>query len=114
LKRGDIWTVAGGSDYAGKPRPCVIIQDDRFAETKSVVVCGFSTEETDAPIFRLLVEPSDRNGLRSRSFLMVDKINSVPRAKLGRHVGTLDAEDMARLTRAALTFLGMVGSSRDA
>lgn len=30
MKRGEIWTVAGGKDYGGKPRPVLIIQDDRF------------------------------------------------------------------------------------
>lgn len=113
MKRGDIWTVAGRSDYSGKPRPCVILQDDRFTETASVIVCGFSTDDTVAPIFRLPVEPNEKNGLRSKSTLMVDKINSVPRSKLGRQVGTLDTDDMSRLNRAILTFLGMNGSSRD-
>jgi mRNA interferase MazF len=104
--------VAGGKDYAGKPRPCVIIQDDRFDATNSVTVCGFSTNETEAPLFRLRIEPNEQNGLRSASSLMVDKINSVPRAKLGHRIGLLDDEDMARLSRAILVFLGLVGPSR--
>ena len=33
MRRGDIWTVAGGKDYAGKPRPVVIVQDDSFDAT---------------------------------------------------------------------------------
>ena len=28
MKRGEVWTAAAGSGYAGKPRPVVIIQDD--------------------------------------------------------------------------------------
>jgi mRNA interferase MazF len=104
--------VAGGKDYAGKPRPCVVIQDDRFDATSSVTVCGFSTNETEAPLFRLRIEPNEQNGLRSASSLMVDKINSVPRAKLGRRIGLLDSADMVRLSRAILVFLGLVGPSR--
>lgn len=114
MKRGEIWTVAGGSDYAGKPRPCVIIQDDHFDSTKSITVCGLSTDETDAPLFRLKVNPNEENGLRSVSSLMVDKINAVPRTKLGRFVGVLSAEDMTRLSRAIVTFLGVAGSTRAA
>jgi mRNA-degrading endonuclease toxin of MazEF toxin-antitoxin module len=32
VKRGEIWTAAGGV-YASKPRPSLIIQDDRFDAT---------------------------------------------------------------------------------
>ncbi len=65
MRRGDIWTVAGGKDYAGKPRPVVILQDDRFEATNSITICALTTDETDAPLFRLLVEPSADTGLRT-------------------------------------------------
>ncbi len=41
MKRGEIWTAAGGKDYAGKPRPVVIVQDDRFDAIESITVCPF-------------------------------------------------------------------------
>ncbi len=109
MKRGEVWIVAGGKDYAGKPRPVVILQDDRFDRTDSVTVCAFTTDPTDAPLFRLLVKPSESNGLRAVSRLMVDKITTIPRTKLGAHVGRLDDEDMVRLNRAVLVFLGIAG-----
>jgi hypothetical protein len=71
MKRGDIWTVSGGKDYMGKPRPIVIVQDDSFDGTDSITVCAFTTDETDAPLFRLSVEPNERNGLRATCRLMV-------------------------------------------
>ena len=46
MRRGDIWTVAGGKGYADKPRPVVIVQDDSFNATASVTVCGFTTDKT--------------------------------------------------------------------
>ncbi|HEX9703044.1 MAG TPA: type II toxin-antitoxin system PemK/MazF family toxin [Rhodospirillales bacterium] len=110
MKRGDVWTVAGGGDYAGKPRPVVILQDDRFDATASVTVCAFTTDPTEAPLFRLAVEPSERNGLRVPCRLMVDKITTVPKARLGQRLGRLDAADMARLNRAAVVFLGIAGA----
>lgn len=55
MKRGEIWTAAAGSGYAGKPRPVVIVQDDLFAGTASVTICAFTTDPTDAPLLRLLV-----------------------------------------------------------
>ena len=110
MKRGEIWTVAGGGDYAGKPRPAVSLQDDRFDATASVTICAFTTDPTEAPLFRLAVEPSERNGLRQPCRLMVDKITTVPKARLGQRLGRLDAADMARLNRAAVVFLGIAGA----
>lgn len=111
MRRGEIWTVAGGQDYAGKPRPVAILQDDRFDATSSITVCAFTTDPTSAPLFRLLIEPNDGNGLRAASRLMVDKITTVPKTKLGAHVGRLDDEDILRLNRAVLVFLGLAGAS---
>jgi mRNA interferase MazF len=107
MRRGDIWTVAGGGSYAGKPRPVLIVQDDSFEATASVTVCAFTTDPTPAPLFRLPVEPNSRNGLRSRCRLMVDKITTVPRTRLGSRVGRLDDRDIAQFNRAALVFLGL-------
>jgi len=111
MKRGEIRTLAGGTDYAGKPRPVVILQDDRFDATASVTICAFTTNPTDAPLFRLAVEPSETNGLRVSSRLMVDKITTVSRSKIGTHVGRLDDQDMLRLNRAVLVFLGIAGAT---
>jgi len=112
MRRGEVWTASGGKDYAGKPRPVVILQDDSFDETQSVVVCAFTTNPTDAPSFRLLVAPSERNGLRIASRLMIDKVTSVPRSKLGERLGSLEPEDMRRLNRAVFLFLGLATSAR--
>ena len=112
MRRGDIWTVAGGKDYAGKPRPVVIVQDDSFDATDSVTICAFTTDETDAPLIRLAVAPNERNGLRTACRLMVDKITTVPRAKVGARVGRLDDEDILRLNQAVLVFLGLAVSPR--
>jgi mRNA interferase MazF len=114
MKRGDIWTVAGGKDCAGKPRPVVAIQDDNFDSTNSITVCAFTTDDTEAPLFRLQIEPNERNGLRIPSRVMVDKITTVPKSKVGMQVGRLDDEDIVRLNRAMMVFLGLAGSPRTA
>ncbi len=106
MKRGEVWTVSGAG-YAGKPRPCIIVQDDRFDATASVTVCVFTTDETDAPLFRLPVIPTGQNGLRSVSTLMVDKLTTVSKQRLGARIGVLDPEDLARLDRAMMVFLGL-------
>jgi mRNA interferase MazF len=107
VKRGEVWTVAGGAAYAGKPRPAVIVQDDRFDANDSVVVCPLTTDPTPAPIFRLPIQPSTRSGLRSPCRLMVDKVTAVPRKRLGTLVGSLTAAEIKALNRAIFVFLGL-------
>ncbi len=112
MKRGEIWTAAGGKEYAGKPRPVVILQDDRFDSTDSITICAFTTDETEAPLFRLQVEPDAVNGLRSECRLMVDKITTMPKSKLGARIGLLAEADILRLNQATLVFLGLAASPR--
>jgi mRNA interferase MazF len=112
MRRGEVWTAAGGKAYAGKPRPVVILQDNRFDAMESVTVCAFTTDPTEAPLFRLAVTPNDRNGLRASCRLMVDKITTLPKSKLGELIGQLDAEDLVRLNRAVIVFLGLASGSR--
>ncbi len=76
------------------------------------MVCPFTSDDTDAPLSRLPVEPNDRNGLRVARRLMVDKITTIPKTKAGRRIGRLDDEDVLRLNRAVLVFLGLAVSSR--
>ena len=109
MKRGEVWTAAGGKDYAGKPRPVVIVQDDRFDATNSITICAFTSDPTDAPLFRPAIEPSETNGLRVISRLMVDKTTTIPKIKLGARIGRLADKDMVRLNRAMMIFLGLGG-----
>ena len=109
MRRGEIWTAAAGSGYVGKPRPVVIVQDDRFDATDSVTVCAFTTDPTSAPLMRLPVEPDSTNGLQEPCSLMVDKVTTVPRSKLGERIGRLADEEMIRLDRSMIVFLGLAG-----
>jgi mRNA interferase MazF len=109
VKRGDIWTVAGGPDYAGKPRPALILQDDAFDATASITICPFTTHAVDAPLMRLPIDPSEQNGLRASSQLMIDKITTVSKKKLETRAGRLSDEDIVRVNRAVLVFLGLAG-----
>ena len=112
MRRGDIWTVSGGKDYAGKPRPVVIVQDDSFDATDSITICAFTSDETAAPLFRLAIDPNERNGLRASCRLMVDKVTTVQKTKLGAQIGRLDDEDILRLNQALFVFLGLTVSPR--
>ena len=113
MKRGDIWTVAGGPDHAGKPRPTVILRDDAFDGTASITVGPFTTHKLDAPLMRLSFEPSERNGLRTASQLMIDKITTVSKKKLQSRVRWLSDNDIIRVNRAIVVFLGLAGSGSE-
>ena len=111
MKRGEVWTVAGGPDYAGKPRPAVILQDNAFDATASITVCPFTSQVTSAPLLRVAVELSERNGLRMTSQMMIDKITTVSKVKLERRIGRLSNEDVVRLNRAIMVFLGLASQA---
>ena len=107
MRRGDICIAAARGDYTGKPRPVVVVQDDRFDATASVTVCPLTTSEVEAPLLRISVESTDVTGIQQPSRIMVDKITTMPRGNLGEHVGRLADTDLVRLDRALLVFLGL-------
>lgn len=107
MKRGDICIAATRGAYTGKPRPVVIVQDDRFDATASVTVCPLTTSEVEAPLLRIAVDPTDATGIRQSSQIMVDKVTTMPQGNVGEHVGRLSDPDLVRLDRALLVFLGL-------
>jgi mRNA interferase MazF len=109
VKRGEVWVASGGPDYAGKPRPVVVLQDDRFASTLPITVCPLTTNPADVPLMRPVILPSTANGLKLPSRLMVDKVSTLPRTKMGSRIGRLAPADQVVLDRALLVFLGLAG-----
>jgi len=107
VKRGEIWTIAGGADYTGKPRPAVIVQSDDFDATPSITICPLGSTPVDNVYARFAVNPSESNGLEVRSYIMVDKVSTIPRSKVGRFVGQLDASDISLLNQRVTLFLGL-------
>ena len=107
MKRGDVVTVAASGDF-GKPRPAVIVQTDALpAGHTSVVICQMTSECSDAPDFRVTIEPTEKNGLRVTSQVMADKPVTVRRERIGRQVGRLDDKDMLRLNVALAFVMGL-------
>ena len=106
MRRGDVVTVAAAGDY-GKPRPAVIVQTDALPiEHASVVVCQMTSERSEAPDFRVTIEPSHNNGLRVISQLMADKPVTIRRERVGRKIGHLDDKDISRLNIALAFVMG--------
>jgi mRNA interferase MazF len=110
VTRGEIYTAAAGGPYTGKPRPVVIVQDDRFDATSSVTVCPLTTNPVDAPVVRIPIEPSDDNGLDRPSRLMVDMVTTVSKSNLGERLGRLGDEQLVPLNRSLMVFLGLASA----
>jgi mRNA interferase MazF len=109
VKRGELVTVALPGDY-GKPRPAVVVQSDLFNETHaSVTVAPVTSTLVNAPLFRLALEPSPENGLRAPSQVMVDKLTTVRRERIGATIGELEPEMLKRVNRALALWLGIAG-----
>jgi len=107
MKRGDVVVVAAAGAY-GKPRPAVIAQSNAFPESHaSVIVCQLTSEISEAPDFRIAVEPSEANGLRVRSQIMADKPVTIRRERVGKLLGSLNAAEMRRLNVALAFVLGL-------
>jgi mRNA interferase MazF len=107
VRRGELWTAAGGKQYAGKPRPVLVVQDDRFDATDSITICPLTSDPTEIPLLRIQLDPRSDTGLAQPSSIMVDKLTTMPRSKLGEHIGRVPDTDMLALSRALVVFLGL-------
>ena len=108
MRRGDVILVAdrGGGDYAGKPRPAVVVQSDLYGETLSIVVCPVTTVQKPAALLRVPLVPSERLALRASSWVMVDKLTSVRRDRVGAVIGRISDDEAMALNRSLAVFLG--------
>jgi mRNA interferase MazF len=61
----------------------------------------------DAPDFRVTIDPDEQNGLRTRSQIMADKPVTIRRERVGRRLGSLEAQDLARLDVAIAFVMGL-------
>jgi mRNA interferase MazF len=107
VRRGELWTAAGGRHYASKPRPVLVVQDDRFDATDSIAVCPVTSDPTEIPLLRIPLETEQTTGLSRPSNVMVDKVTTMPRAKLAEHIGAVADTTMLALSRALIVFLGI-------
>ncbi len=106
MRRGDLVTIALPGDF-DKPRPALVIQSDQFDETGTVTMLLLSGTLVDAPLIRVMVDPTPENGLRKRSQVMVDKAMTVRRDRIGDPIGRLDDATMLAVTRALTLFLAI-------
>ena len=106
MKRGDIITISMGGDY-GKPRPALIIQSDLFIDTASVTILPLTSHLINAPLIRIEIDPDESNGLKKTSQIMIDKLLTTPREKVGDIIGCLQSSVMMEIERALALFIGI-------
>jgi mRNA interferase MazF len=107
MRRGELVTVALQGDL-GKPRPALIVQSDLFNDSHpSVTVLPVTGEIRDTPLFRVTVEPSEANGLRKVSQIMVDKPVTVGRNRIGKSLGRIEDDALLRVNRALAVWVGL-------
>lgn len=108
LKRGDVVTIAGGrGDYGSKPRPAIIVQSDLFKELESVSILPLTSCLEDAPVFRVVIEPTGSNGISKLSQAMVDKMMPVRKERIRDMIGELDRKTMIKVENAIAIFYGI-------
>lgn len=110
MKRGELWTAAGAG-YLSKPRPVLILQDDRYGQTDSVTVALLTSVDADAPLWRVEIPSSAATGLAKTSFVQIDKITTTRRTNLVQRVGVVPAQQMRQIERLLLAFLGLGGQT---
>ena len=107
LKRGDLVILSAPGSY-GKPRPSIVLQSDLYDSTASVVVFLMTTKlHPESPLIRYSVLPTQANGLKEPTDVMIDKIFTVPRERMGKKIGKLDPAQMTEITAELAIFLGM-------
>jgi mRNA interferase MazF len=105
--RGDLVTIAMQGDF-GKPRPALVIQSDQYDEHTSVTVLPITSRLVAAPLLRITLQPSQRNGLQKTSQVMIDKALTVKRDKVGNAFGHIEPDTLVEVERCLAVFLGIV------
>lgn len=107
MRRGEIWIGAGHGAYRSKPRPLLIVQSNATDHFSSVILCPITSQDEEAKVLRLPLEPGALNGLKHRSWIMVEKIGALPRDKLANRIGSLSLDEMDHVSAALTELLGL-------
>jgi mRNA interferase MazF len=107
VKRGDIVTVAPPGEF-GKPRPALVIQADHTMPSPMVTYLPLTSDLLRVPDVRVPIVPSEQNGLRFPSEIMVDMIQTSSLTRFGGVIGHVDTVTMILVEAAMMAHLGLV------
>ncbi len=82
MGRGDVVAIADrkGGNYAGKPRPAVIVQPGHFDRLDSVLICPITSTEIAPNLLLLPLQSSDTLPLARLSWVEIEKLTAVRRS----------------------------------
>jgi mRNA interferase MazF len=106
VKRGELWTFRD-INYASKARPVIIVQSDDIHKFDSVILCLFTTYNSEHISTRVRIPASPTNGLVKDSFVMTEKIVTVAKCELGEKIGELTNEQMNAISTQLAVVLGL-------
>ena len=106
MKRGEIWTLQDHA-YASKARPVIVIQSEEITSFDSVILCLLTTYDSSELSNRVYICPSETNQLHEPSYAMTDKIVTVRKTMLGKHIGNLNASDLQKIDIQLKRVLGL-------
>ena len=106
MKRGEIWTLRD-DNYASKARPVVIVQNDEYNDFDSIILCLFTSFEAEGRDTRVMIKPTEKNGLIKKSYVMTDKIVTVKKSMLHEAIGELTKAEMEEISSKLKDILGL-------
>ncbi|WP_320794571.1 type II toxin-antitoxin system PemK/MazF family toxin [Pyramidobacter sp.] len=98
--------VAVQGDY-GKPGPALVIQADVFIDHTSITFLPLTSFLVEAPFLRYTILPDKENGLAKISQVMIDKVMTLPKEKVGKVIGRLSGKEMKQITSRLSLFIGI-------
>ena len=107
MRKGDVVIAAERGAFSGKPRPWVVVQADSFLDdVSSVTVCPIvdSVQQTS---FRVTCAPSQENGLRKASAVLVDKVTTIRSSSLRATIGSLSRAKVSEIDQALRLWLDL-------
>jgi mRNA interferase MazF len=106
LNRGDIIIVAPPGEF-GKPRPALVVQSDLSLVGLTVTFLPITSDLEHLPQLRVPISPTQENGLRKPSEIMVDRIQTMTLSRIGGHIGRIDSATMRQVETAMILHLGL-------
>ena len=107
MKRGDLVLAAGKGDFAGKPRPAIVVRNDLFEGFPTVVLCPITSFLTGAIPVRIPLPSNARTGLQKPSEVEVDKLQAMHVAKVKQTIGHADESEMLAIDAALRMWLNL-------
>jgi mRNA interferase MazF len=85
----------------------MVVRSDLLGKLPYATVLPFTTEQRPDIDFRIAVAPTEENGLREPSDVMVDWPQTVRIAAIGEVIGQLDPATMRNITQQLAVALGI-------